>query len=89
MSRSVPTLVAVYRDGQSIKTQSTENMSFAAAMEAVERGEGIFRDKRRKLVIFRRAVQENGLQAIRAGSAECNRAFVEKWYGQASSEAGC
>jgi len=46
--------VAVYRDGKSIKEESTEIVTFAAALELVERGEAKFRDNYKKLTIFRK-----------------------------------
>jgi hypothetical protein len=53
MSRRVPPeRVEIYRSGQSIKLPSKETWSYREAEEAFAKGEGVFRDKKRKLLLF-------------------------------------
>ena len=50
--RTPPERVEIYRHGQSIKNPSIESWPFAEAQLVANQARGIFRDKRRKFVLF-------------------------------------
>lgn len=94
MARSVrPEFVEVYFPGESIKFPSKVRMSYEEAVRAFRDGRGIFRDKRRKIVLahqpHRASESRVSIAALTRADAEalagarhltaCRRERIEQW----------
>ena len=89
MSRRVPPeTVEIYESGESIKSQPKEVWPFVEAQRAHDEKRGVFRDKRRKLILF--AQRSTGTNFSATGgavglSAKPGAGFIERHAAAASS----
>jgi hypothetical protein len=73
--RTPPQVVEVYYPGESTKVPSKVHMSYEEADRVHAARKGIFRDRRRKIVL---EVRPHVPSVLRAGSLECRKSLIEK-----------
>jgi len=85
MMKSVPETLDVYRCGTDYALPPDDRIPFEEGLRRIEAGTATFCKHNRAIRMKKCAPSTRRLQA---GSAECNRRFVETWSGSREAQSG-